>query len=453
MFELPTASEAALLIRGGELSSAELVDRCLRQIDAHENRLHAWVLVDRRHSLAAAEQLDREADAGTFRGPLHGVPIGIKDIIDVGGWPTKAGSPLREDHVAEQDAPVVRALRHSGAVILGKTVTVEFACFDPSPSRNPWHADLGHTPGGSSSGSAVAVAARMVPAALGTQTGGSLVRPSSYCGIAACKPTFGRVDRRGVVPVSMHFDHVGPMARTVADLRLLLSCLPWSLDFGPSSMGEEPGREPGRRNLLPPRIGVVEDYFWDQSSGEVQDAFTHATERLRSAGAELTTVEMPIGFDEINARHTLIMACDAAAYHRANFPARREQYGTKIAGLLDEGLRIAGVDYAAALAARADLQKRCEAVFERVDALIMPATEVPAPHSLETTGDKRFQAPWSYLGVPVVSLPCGLSSEGLPIAVQLVGAYHSDEKLLEIAAWVEAQLGFDARPVLEAGEG
>lgn len=448
MTDTPSATEAAELIRRGQLSSAELVDQCLRRIDALDDRLRAWVAVDRGHALSTAEHLDREAAEGSLRGPLHGVPVGIKDIIDVTGWPTKAGSPIRENHVAALDAPVVQALRHAGAVILGKTVTVEFACFDPSPSRNPWDPKLRHTPGGSSSGSAVAVAAGMIPAALGTQTGGSLVRPASYCGIASCKPTFGRVDRRGVVPVSLHLDHVGPMARTVADLRLLLSCLPRSLDFAPSSdiAWRQPDRE--KRGLLPPRLGLVDDLFHDEATPEVGEAFAAAVEKLRTAGAAFETIPLPGGFDEIDAMHTRIMACDAAAYHRPDFPARRDQYGPKIAGLLDEGLRTSGADYAAALAHRADMQARMAPVFDEVDALIVPATEAPAPDTLETTGSKRFQAPWSYLGVPVVSLPLVLSSDGLPLAVQLVGPYHTDDILLEIGAWAEAQFGFTSRAPL-----
>ena len=175
---------------------------------------------------AHGRYLGREAQAGNYRGPLHGIPIGIKDIIDVAGLPTRAGSPLRENYpAAAADAPLVAALRQAGAIILGKTVTVEFACFDPSPTRNPWDAELRHTPGGSSSGSAVAVAMGMCFGALGTQTGGSLVRPASYCGIATLKPTFGLLSREGIVPVSYHLDHPGPMARTVGDLEILMQCL------------------------------------------------------------------------------------------------------------------------------------------------------------------------------------------------------------------------------------
>ena len=225
MTELPTISEASQLIRSGRLHPRELVDRCLAQIETYEDRLHAWVEVDDAGARREAETAGREIAAGNCRGPLHGIPVGIKDIIDVAGMPTRAGSPLRANHRATADAPLVAALRRSGAIILGKTVTVEFACFDPSPTRNPWDPALQHTPGGSSSGSAVAVAMRMCLGALGTQTGGSLVRPSTYCGIATCKPTFGLLSCDGIVPVSYHFDHPGPMARSVADLAILLGCL------------------------------------------------------------------------------------------------------------------------------------------------------------------------------------------------------------------------------------
>jgi len=441
--DLPTLTEAARQVRAGSLTCEALATICLEQIEKFDDQVRAWVLVDPEGALEHARHCDQQLAAGEDEGPLHGMPIGIKDIIDVAGWPTKAGSPLRENHVAEEDAPIVASLRHAGAVILGKTVTVEFACFDPSPSRNPWNAD--HTPGGSSSGSAVAVAMRMCLGALGTQTGGSLVRPASYCGIATCKPTFGRVARSGIVPVSPHLDHAGPMARTVEDLRLLLASLPRSVDFAPPPVADS-GAWDGSRPL---QLGLVEDFFIEQSSAAIRTAVQDACKKLTSAGAGLTTVMLPDWFDGIVDRHSQIMAPDAAAYHRDQFLRHRDQYGPMITGLLDEGLAIPAADYAAALARQMDDRARCHSLFDGVDALIMPATEMTAPPTLATTGDKKFQAPWSYLGLPVVSLPCVLDEMGMPIAVQLVAPYHHDSRLLDIAEWCEEQFVFtDRSPIL-----
>jgi len=225
--------------RTGRLAPRDVVEAALQQIERHDPQVHAWVLVDARGARRAADRLGAEARQGHLRGPLHGVPVGIKDIIDTAGWPTQAGSSLRAGHRAEADAPVVEALRRAGAIILGKTVTVEFACFDPSPTRNPWDPQLGHTPGGSSSGSAAAVAMRMCLGALGSQTGGSLVRPAAYCGVCTLKPTFGRLSRRAVVPVSYHLDHLGPMARLVDDLLLFWQALyPAAAPRGPFGPGK-----------------------------------------------------------------------------------------------------------------------------------------------------------------------------------------------------------------------
>jgi len=478
-----TLAEAARRIRAHEFSPLELVRHCLDRIDRLDDRLRAWVVVDRDEALSTAKEMTDEAAHGRYRGPLHGVPLGIKDIIDVAGLPTRAGSPLRENHVAVCDAPVVAALRRAGAIILGKTVTVEFACFDPSPSRNPWDPALEtaprYTPGGSSSGSAVAVAAGMCPGALGTQTGGSLVRPSTYCGVATCKPTFAAVNRDGVVPVSYHFDHVGPIARRVADLELLLRCLPRSDDFGPpgapmmppgclghsagclghsASAGPEPSSSgpplhygPGTQ---PPRLGTLGGYWHDTADENIRQATRAALAHLADAGAALVPVDdqvdlAEIDFSRIRPMHRRIMAVEAAAVHRNEYRRQPEAYGPLISQLLDEGLAIAAVDYAAALAELRDYRRRVVRLLDSVDALVVPSTHTTAPPTLATsTGTSEFQAPWSASGLPVVSIPCGLAPDGLPAAVQLVGPYHSELRLLAIAGWCEAAFDFDNVPLI-----
>jgi Asp-tRNA(Asn)/Glu-tRNA(Gln) amidotransferase A subunit family amidase len=430
-------SAATEQIRSGRLHPRTLVEHCLTQIHQHDGRLHAWVEVDQSGALRDAELLGHQAAAGNYRSPLHGIPLGIKDIIDVAGMPTRAGSPLRANHVAIDDAPVVAALRRAGAIILGKTVTVEFACFDPSPTRNPWDPTLQHTPGGSSSGSAVAVLMGMCMGALGTQTGGSLVRPAAYCGIATCKPTFGLLSREGIVPVSPHFDHPGPMARSVADLAMMLRCL-----------SDEPQWGAEQQAALPPRLGWLQGFFIDQADAAIRATTESAIERLRSAGAHIEPTPTPDDFRHVRAMHRLIMAVDAAAYHRRDFATHRDAYGPMIAELLDEGLRISAGDYADALDWQQRFTRRVDAMFEPIDVLVCPSTDTTAPATLTTTGTPKFQAPWSCAGVPVVSIPCGLAADGMPTAIQLVGRRGRDAMLLQVAEWCERCLAFDARPPL-----
>ena len=432
----------------------ERVENTLGAIEKLDPQLNAWVLVDRAGARQAAEQLTAELQSGNSRGPLHGMPVAIKDIVDVQGMPTRAGSPLTDDRPAQRDAPVVAALRKAGAVILGKTVTVEFACFDPSPTLNPWSKDLSHTPGGSSSGSAVAVATGMCEAAIGTQTGGSLVRPSSYCGIATCKPTFGRVSRDGVFPVSYEFDHVGPMARTVAQLEAVLECLPISADYAPpnGTVGKRTAHERAEAESQAcggrpaPRLGLIEPFFMEVADETVRRITRETLDKLRSSGATVVSVDCPIDFSAIRPMHRLIMGVEAAAVHRQRFAEHRNGYGPLISGLLDEGLQTPGVDFAAALNRLRAYRREVVRLLEGVDALIVPSTHTTAPPTLSTTGTPEFQAPWSCAGLPVVSMPCGLCEEGMPAAVQLIGPYHQDRRLLSIAGWCETAIGFEHRP-------
>lgn len=432
MLEPLWITAAASQIGSGRVTPTDLVERCLAAIGRYEDRVHAWVVVDQEGARRAAEELGRE----TPRGPLHGIPVGIKDIVDAAGFPTRAGSPLREDHMAAADATIVGDLRRAGAIILGKTVTVEFACFDPSPTLNPWDPALRHTPGGSSSGSAVAVALGMCLGAIGTQTGGSLVRPASYCGIATCKPTFGRISTDGIVPVSHHLDHPGPMARSVGDLAILLECL-----MGPGEM-EAPAVE------LPPRLGLLEGFFMEEADEAVGGAVEAALAKLRGAGAAVEPVEFPDGFAQVGPMHRRIMAVEAAEYHRRQFAASRESYGAKITELLDEGLATSAVDYASALAWQRGFRRRVESLFEAAEVLICPATDTTAPATLATTGTPKFQAPWSCAGLPVVSIPVGLASGGMPAAVQLVARAGREGSLLAVGRWCEGCLAFGDLPPL-----
>jgi aspartyl-tRNA(Asn)/glutamyl-tRNA(Gln) amidotransferase subunit A len=441
-------AQAAAAIRRGDLSPRALVAECLARIDRFEDQVRAWVVVDRAGACEAAERAGREIAAGTDRGVLHGIPVGIKDIVDAQGLPTRAGSPLTDARPANRDATVVERLRAAGAIILGKTVTTEFACFDPSPTRNPWN--VAHTPGGSSSGSAAAVALGMCLGAIGSQTGGSITRPASYCGIAGCKPTFGRTSRAGVVPVSFHLDHVGTMGRGADDCARLLHAI-----AGPDA------RDPAaalRANLeidqtaagAPPRLGVTWQYFFDEADDEVAQLTRDAIHSLVERGATLAERALAEGFSQVHAMHRRLYVAEAADVHRALYGAPRDGYGPKMKALLDEGFATSMADYQEALRHQVAFRSALERTLAEVDALVTPATPTAAPAGLESTGDPKFNSPWSYAGVPTVSIPCALSAAGLPLALQLVGSAWSEQRLLEVAAWCQQTLGFHAAPPMSS---
>jgi aspartyl-tRNA(Asn)/glutamyl-tRNA(Gln) amidotransferase subunit A len=370
------------------------------------------------------------------------MPIGIKDIIDVAGWPTKCGSKLRE-HVppAEKDAGVVEYLRAAGAIFLGKTVTTEFACFDPPPTRNPWNLD--HTPGGSSSGSAAAVATEMCMAAIGTQTGGSIIRPAAYCGICGFKPPLGILPMDGIMPLSAYLDHVGPMARTADDLEVV-----WlALKLGDRKVEAACVLE---RAEPPSALAVCESFFRLHSSADVWTAFSNAVERIESAGVAIRHWGLPRGFDEAHVMHRRIMAVDAASVHRSQFERSPENYSPHIAKLIEEGLQISQPDYVQAIEhqrefKRAVLLWACdqENPHDR-DAwgVLVPATPTAAPPSLETTGDPLFNSPWSYGTHAANTIPIGLSDAGVPIGMQILSHWEFGLKISrfcqQVIPWTSA---------------
>jgi Asp-tRNA(Asn)/Glu-tRNA(Gln) amidotransferase A subunit family amidase len=433
---LPTIAQAQQHLRDGRLSATDLVERCLAAIERYEADIRAWVVVDRDGALAAADRLDREGRQGDFRGPLHGIPVGIKDLIDVAGWPTRAGSSLSDDQPVATDAPVVAQLRKAGAIILGKTVTTEFGCFDPPPTRNPWN--LAHTPGGSSSGSAAAVATGMCVAALGTQTGGSIIRPASYCGVCGLKPTFGRVTTAGVFPISQRLDHVGCLARTTEDLLRVFQVI-----AEPAPTAAHSAAKPSDL-----RFAMLAEFFSDAADDETRAACDLVGNIINAAGWRLDRATLPASFARLHEMHRRLMAADAARNHQRWFPAHRDRYGPKMIALLDDGLRVSPTQYDEAVAH----QRYCREEFARwaadYHALLTPATPSPAPADRSTTGDASFNSPFSYTGLPVLSLPVALSSGGLPIAVQLIGAPDSEPRLAGLAAELERQTDMPRLPLV-----
>lgn len=412
------------------MDAVELLDRHLAAIDHYEPHVHAWVLVDAEGARKQAKSLADELARGRTRGPLHGVPVGIKDIVDVQGWPTRAGSRVTDARAAQRDAPVVAQLRQAGAIILGKTVTTEFASFDPSPTRNPWNLD--RTPGGSSSGSAAAVACGMCVAAIGSQTGGSITRPASFCGVAGLKPTFDAVSLEGIVPLAAGLDHAGALARTADELSLVLEAI----------------RRPGVRfdppahttRSAPPRIGWLSQYVDEPCSLGVRQASLAALDVLRSAGAHLQPVEMPASAARAVEMHRRIMAHGAAQVHRVRFAQAADQYGPHIGGLIREGLELPPAALEEAWAHQERFATDAAELAARYDALVMPATVTTAPE-LSSTGDPRFNSIWSLAHLPTVSTPCGLAADGLPCSLQWIGTPWSEFQLLAVAAWAQTHLG------------
>ncbi len=434
-----TIDSASAALRRGELSPLELLTTCLERIDQYEPHVQAWVFVDREYARVQAESAAAELRQNRWRGPLHGIPIGIKDIMDVFDWPTAAGSRLWAQSVARQDATVVRRLRQAGAVLLGKTVTTQYASFDPPPTRNPWNP--GRTPGGSSSGSAAAVACGMCLGAIGSQTGGSITRPASYCGVAGCKPTFRRVSTAGVLPLARSMDHVGPIAGCVRDLATLLQVIAGSDPQDPECSNRVvPEYGLACCGPTPPRLGRLRGLFAELAEPAMHKLLDRANQQFREQGAAVSEVALPAGFAEVVPCHRTVMAVEAAAYHGVRLHRHPEDYGPKIRSLLQEGLACPAPEYARCKELQRQLAREMLPCFEEVDALLTPATTGPAPDRA-TTGDPAFNSPWSFTGLPTVSLPAGRDADGLPLAIQLVGRPWGEAELLSVAAWCEEVLG------------
>ncbi|HXY33182.1 MAG TPA: amidase [Planctomycetaceae bacterium] len=443
-----TIIEAAAALARGELTCERLVQGCLERIDAWEDEIHAWVSVDRDGAQRTGRACDVELARRRLKGsseplpPLFGIPIGIKDIIDIAEQITGAGSRARrEGPPAERDATVVRMLREAGAIILGKTVTTQFACFDPPPTRNPWN--VKRTPGGSSSGSAAAVAAGMCLGAIGSQTGGSIIRPASFCGVAGCKPTFGRVSLDGIVPVAPSLDTVGPIAGCVADLAILLNVI----SVGDQVVADgEPTLKLAidvaglqREKLSPPRLAVLGGFF-KTADDEMRLALDRAVSQMRAAGASIDLRD--IHPDWLHS-HRVIAGYEMAARHRERIHKLRFDYAPTVAQLIQEGLLITDAEYAEARRNLVRAIAESAVLMEEVDALVCPAARGPAPVRT-TTGDPSLQSFWTYTGQPTITFPIGFSERsfplGLPLGIQLIGRRFDEAGLFRVAAWCEAVL-------------
>ena len=440
-----TVSEAASLIRSRELSAVEMARSLLDRIEALEPNLKAWVYLDRDAVLAEAEARDRELAQGAAPGPLHGIPVGVKDIYYTVGIPTTACSRVYADFVPEYDAAPVSLLKWAGAIMLGKTVTTEFACMDPSPALNPWNS--AHTPGGSSSGSAVAVASRMCPAALGSQTVGSVLRPASYNGVVGFKPSYGRVSRYGVIPVSWSLDTMGWMTRTVEDAALLLQAMAGPDENDPvAPAAAVPDYAAALENPAAPRIGVIRQFFFDHADEETRQHTGAMVERLAEAGAEVEELPLPPSMETAIEDQQIIMAVEGSTFHEPMYRRQAQDYQPGIRAMIQRGLDTDAVTYSRAMERRQQFITDMRKLAERVDILLTPSTPTPPLPDLTNTGNTMFQGPWTSCGLPSITLPSGLSASGMPLGLQLVGAYMGESGLLAAARWCEETLKIRLTP-------
>ena len=439
------AIDSARAIREKVLSPVDLIEALLERIERIDGRIQAWALVDRDGARRAARQAADEAARGAFRGPLHGVPFGAKDIFYSAGLRTEAGSKAMAGFVPDYDATSVARLKAAGAILLGKLQTTEFATTDPAPTRNPW--SLVCTPGGSSSGSAAAVAARMIPLAFGTQTIGSNVRPASYCGLVGLKATFGRISTRGVIPLSYTQDHVGLMARSVEDIALGLSIAAGHDPDDPSSSrAPVPDYLAALTRRRAPRVGLLREFF-ERAASDVADVTAQAVNRLARAGADIEEAKMPPTFRAVAAAAYVITRSETASAHAERFALKADLYRPGIRSSIEMGMLIPGDLYVRALRIRRQFRREMSLLLERYDVLLTPTTPTPAPEGM-ATGDPSFQVPWSISGLPSITVPCGLTTSGLPLGIQLVSGAYAEAPLLSAAAWCEDILGRASAPSL-----
>jgi len=435
------AAEAAALIRQGECTSEALVEACLERIEESENDVQAWAHLDPEFALAQARERDTHRQSGQPCGPLHGVPVGIKDIFDTEALPTGNGTVLDSGRRPTEDCTVVRLLREAGAVIMGKTVTTELAVLSPGKTRNP--RNLEHTPGGSSSGSAAAVSAGMVPLAVGTQTNGSVIRPAAYCGIFGFKPSRGLISRHRILALSRSLDTVGTMARTVTDLALITDALtaydnhdPDMTLRGRTRLAETAAEEPP----VTPAIGFVKTAVWNQAEESTREAFAEMAEFLGEGCDEVT---LPGPFDHAVELHRTIMCADLAKSLAGYYERGKDQLSETLRAMIEEGRKTTAVDYNRAVEWRGVLNAGLEEVFERYDAILTPATTGEAPKGIESTGNPVFCTLWTYCGVPAITMPLMVGPEGLPLGVQLVGRLGDDARLLRTARWLASRIADD----------
>ncbi|MDQ3197435.1 MAG: amidase [Pseudomonadota bacterium] len=421
-------------IAAGRLTAAKYLAALLERTARFEPRVQAWQWFDPERAMTLAKQRDHGPPLGGDA-LLRGIPIAVKDIIDVMQLPTGMGSKLYEGerNVAKCSAKIVECIEGAGAYVLGKTVTAEFAFLAPGKTRNPWHD--AHTPGGSSSGSAAAVAAGFVPGAIGTQTNGSVIRPAAFCGVVGFKPSAGTISADGTLSYSPTLDQTGVFTRSVADAAMLSSYV-----------GERPIAVDVRNMERPPTLLAVRSPVWEKATPPQRAMLAANIERLRKDGARVEEIELSRAFDRAHSVLRTIMASEAARYFDLLQSRHRENMSVELNALIDEGRAIADADYRTALSAREDLRRSLAEFLRDADAIITPPAPGEAPATLTHTGDPAFCTIWTLCGVPALSLPVGFGPNRLPLGLQLVGRFNGDDALLAVAQWCEQQLPFKHFP-------
>ena len=432
--QIPGVAEILADLRAGRIDAEALADACLTRIEAVDDKIQAWTFLDPAHARAQARRLDQLRRDGRPLGPLHGLPIGIKDIIDTADMPTENGTVLHAGRRPSRDATVVSLLRQAGAVILGKTVTTELAVYTPGKTRNPH--DPERTPGGSSSGSAAAVAAGMVPLALGSQTNGSMIRPAAFCGVVGYKPSHGAISRHGVLHQSSVLDHVGVFARSVADAALLAEILmaydPADADMRPVARAEL-SRMVAEAPPVAPKLAFVKSPVWDQAEAGTKAAFAGLAASL---GDSCSEIPLPPAFDRAVDVHRTILEADLAVSFQPEYERGKAQLSPRLRGMIESGNKVLAPDYLRAVAEIPELNRALEPIFERCDAILTPATMGEAPAGLSSTGSPIFCTIWTLLGTPAITLPLLQGASGMPLGVQLVGRRGDDGRLLRTAQWL-----------------
>ncbi len=431
------AVSARAAIAAGEITSEALVTACLQRIAATEPRIKAWTHLDREQALAQAREADRLQRSGATLGALHGIPVGVKDIIDTADMPTENGTVLHAGRRPGEDATVVARLRNAGAVVMGKTVTTELAVYAPGKTTNPH--DAARTPGGSSSGSAAAVAAAMVPLAIGTQTNGSSIRPASYCGVVGYKPSHGLISRHGVLKQSPSLDHVGVFARTVEDAALIAAELAgWD--------GKDPDVRKNARIELSadwasapdaaPRIAFVKTPVWDNATEIAKNAFEALCRQL---GDRVREEQLPGAFESAHAWHRTIMESDLANSYGDLYASGKDRLSETLREMIERGQTYKAMDYSRALDGAAELNRALDRLFRGYDAILTPATSAEAPLGLAFTGSPMFCTIWTLCGVPAMTLPILKGAQQMPMGAQLIASKGDDAGLLRVARWLLAR--------------
>jgi Asp-tRNA(Asn)/Glu-tRNA(Gln) amidotransferase A subunit family amidase len=420
------ATEAAEAIARGRLTSERLVSACLERIAKREETVGAWEYLDSSQALEAAARCDSTPPIG----PLHGVPVGIKDIIDTADQPTCYGSRIYRGYRPTVDAECVKRLKAAGAIILGKTVTTEFAVFQPGKTTNP-HNRL-HTPGGSSSGSAAAVADHQVMAALGTQTAGSVIRPASFCGVVGYKPSYARFPFDGVMLSSTTLDTLGTFTRTIDDAALVGSVLSGVVFKRPDS-----------RAIAAPRIGLIRTPWWKEADPDMRSALETGAESLAKAGAVMKDITIP-SFDHIGDAHARIMYREIAASRQYEYEHHRDELSPRLREIIERGRALALSQLQAAIGIARRARYEMASVFATCDVVLTPAAVGSAPVGLAVTGDPLFNRAWTLLGAPCLTYPGNISANGLPLGLQVVGAVDDDDRLLAIGKWMQEHSGLQS---------